>query len=121
MFRVVRLCRALVKSPQVHRHDLQSLALDPGEDIADEPPPHAVGLDQDQGTFSHELLLFAVVRRADHTAITDGPAPAEILALAACRGRTMALAAADRWAAEIRELILTTLARQRGGSSSRIG
>jgi hypothetical protein len=30
----------------------------------------------------------------------------------------MALAAADRWAAEIRELILTTLARQRGAAAA---
>jgi hypothetical protein len=55
MFRVMELSRVPVKRAQVHRHDLQSLALDPGQDITDEPSPYAVGFNQDQGTFSHEF------------------------------------------------------------------
>ena len=54
MFRVVKLGRVPIQRAQVHRHDPQSLALDPGQDIADEPSPHAVGFNQDQGTFSHK-------------------------------------------------------------------
>jgi hypothetical protein len=51
----MELSRVPVKRAQVHRHDPQSLALDPGQDITDEPSPYAVGFDQDQGTFSHEF------------------------------------------------------------------
>ena len=42
-----------VHGAQVHRDDLEALAFDPGDDLADELARDAVGLDQDESSFSH--------------------------------------------------------------------
>ena len=49
---VVRLGRFPRHDPQVHRHDLQALALDAGQHLPDQPAPDRVGLDEDEGTLN---------------------------------------------------------------------
>ena len=50
---VVLLGQLAVDRAQLQRDEVEPLALDPGEDLADQPAPDAVGLDQDQGAFGH--------------------------------------------------------------------
>src|SRR6185312_11714044 len=42
-----------VDRAQVHRDDVEALALDAGQDLADQLAAHAVGLDEDESAFSH--------------------------------------------------------------------
>jgi hypothetical protein len=48
----VRLGGGRFEGTQIHGDDLQSLALDPGQDIPDQAPAHSIRLDQDQGSLS---------------------------------------------------------------------
>ena len=50
---VVRLGGVDVQGAQVHRHDLEALALDAGDHVADEAARHPVGLDQDKSALGH--------------------------------------------------------------------
>ena len=53
MLGVVFFCCCFVGDAQVHGGELQALALNAGDDLADESAFNAIGLDQNQGTFSH--------------------------------------------------------------------
>jgi hypothetical protein len=50
---VVRLGGLGVERAQIHRHDLQALALDAADDVADEASTDTVRLDQDKRTLGH--------------------------------------------------------------------
>ena len=52
---VVALRHLLVDGQQPQADDLQALALEAADDVADQASLHAVGLDQDQGTFHQGL------------------------------------------------------------------
>src|SRR5690606_38178651 len=54
---VVALGGLLVQGAQLKRDDPESLALDAGDDVADDVAAHAVGLDQDKGALHGSSLL----------------------------------------------------------------
>ena len=54
MFGVVALRGGLVEVAQLEGDDLQLLAFEPADDLADEPPLDAVGLTQDEGAIGHK-------------------------------------------------------------------
>ena len=51
MLRVVLLRDGRLDHLELERDQRQALALDPGDDLADQLPLDAVGLDQDEGSF----------------------------------------------------------------------
>lgn len=58
MLRVVLLQGRTVQRAQLQRGDLPAgLALDPADDLADQPTPDGVGLEKDEGALSHVRLL----------------------------------------------------------------
>src|SRR5690349_8329669 len=54
---VVLAGQLAVDRAQVHRDDVEALALDAGQDLADQLAAHAVGLDEDESAFSHGAEL----------------------------------------------------------------
>ena len=56
---VVLLGELALDRAQFERDHVEALALDPGQDLADQLAPDTVGLDQDQGSFGHERSVSA--------------------------------------------------------------
>src|SRR5690606_11358455 len=54
---VMRFRGLFVQGAQLHGDDLEALALDTGDDLADDVAPHAIGLDQDKGALHGAFLL----------------------------------------------------------------
>src|SRR3954453_16345519 len=51
---VVLAGQLAIDRAQVHRDDVEALALDAGQDLADQLAAHAVGLDEDESAFRHD-------------------------------------------------------------------
>jgi len=64
----------------VDRDDVEALALDAGQDLADQLAAHAVGLDEDESAFSHGAGAYRRLLGAREVRLTGANKPSRSVA-----------------------------------------